>query len=234
MSELDHERYMRRAIELTANAPSLPFAAVIVHRGTGEVVAEGWNRTADNPTLHGEIDAINNLIASAPALDRSELVLYTTAEPCPMCQGAILWTGSGRSCSALRSGSCWTSAGGRSTSRPTRWPGAAPDGCVRSPGAFSKASATNCSSTPHEPPPGADEPACPVRARRHRPEQNRTRSQSRAHFFRQVKGLPHVTHVFHGKSGFFLARGIGSPVESVQKGFGHALMFRHLRAEPVL
>jgi len=95
MSGPDHERYMRRAIELTANAPALPFAAVIVHRGTGEVVAEGWNKTADNPTLHSEIDAINNLIASAHALDRSELVLYTTAEPCPMCQGAILWSGIG-------------------------------------------------------------------------------------------------------------------------------------------
>ena len=95
MSGPDHERYMRRAIELTANAPELPFAAVIVHRGTGEVVAEGWNKTADNPLLHGEIDAINNLIASAPGLDRSELVLYTTAEPCPMCQGAILWSGIG-------------------------------------------------------------------------------------------------------------------------------------------
>lgn len=95
MSGSDHERYMRRAIELTANSPELPFAAVIVHLGTGEVVAGGWNKAADNPTLHGEIDAINNLIASAPALDRSELVLYTTGEPCPMCQGAILWCGIG-------------------------------------------------------------------------------------------------------------------------------------------
>ena len=95
MSGPDHERYMRRAIELAANAPELPFAAAIVHRGTGGVVAEGWNKTANNPLLHGEIDAINNMIAAAPALDRSELVLYTTAEPCPMCQGAILWSGIG-------------------------------------------------------------------------------------------------------------------------------------------
>ncbi|VTT96500.1 cmp deaminase : CMP deaminase OS=Endozoicomonas elysicola GN=GV64_11940 PE=4 SV=1: dCMP_cyt_deam_1 [Gemmataceae bacterium] len=95
MSGPDHERYIRRAIELTTNAPDLPFAAVIVHRGTGDVVAEGWNKSSENPTLHGEIDAINNLIAAAPDLDRSELVLYTTAEPCPMCQGAILWSGIG-------------------------------------------------------------------------------------------------------------------------------------------
>ena len=49
----------------------------------------------ENPTLHGEIDAINRLVAVAPGTDGSRLVLYTTAEPCPMCQGAILWAGIG-------------------------------------------------------------------------------------------------------------------------------------------
>ena len=56
MSELDHERYMRRAIALTASVPELPFVAVVVHRESGETVAEGWNRSAINPTWHGEID----------------------------------------------------------------------------------------------------------------------------------------------------------------------------------
>ena len=75
--------------------PDRPFAAVIVDRGTGEVVAEGWNRSDENPTWHGEIDAINRLVASGTGIDRPELVLYTTAEPCPMCQGAVLWAGIG-------------------------------------------------------------------------------------------------------------------------------------------
>lgn len=95
MNELDHERHMRRAIALAAHAPELPFAAVIVDRTTGEVVAEGWNRSSDNPTWHGEIDAINALFAAGAPADGSRLVLYTTAEPCPMCQGAILWAGIG-------------------------------------------------------------------------------------------------------------------------------------------
>ena len=93
MSELEHERYMRRAIASAGHVPDRPFCAVIVDRETGEVVAEGWNRSDDNPTLHGEIDAINQLVVAAPGIDGSRLVLYTTAEPCPMCQGAILWTG---------------------------------------------------------------------------------------------------------------------------------------------
>ena len=95
MSELDHECFMRRAIALTTHVPDLPFAAVIVDRVTDEVGAEGWNKSANNPTWHGEIDAINSLVASAARTGRTELVLYTTAEPCPMCQGAILWTGIG-------------------------------------------------------------------------------------------------------------------------------------------
>jgi tRNA(adenine34) deaminase len=92
---LDHEHFMRRAISLTANCPRLPFGALIVSTDTGEVLAEGWNRSAINPTWHGEIDAINRLAESGRDDDRSRLVLYTTAEPCPMCLAAILWSGIG-------------------------------------------------------------------------------------------------------------------------------------------
>jgi tRNA(adenine34) deaminase len=93
MSELHHEAFMRRAIELAANAPALPFGAVIVAKESRAIVAEGWNKSSINPTWHGEIDAINQLVASPPRINGADLVLYTTAEPCPMCQGAILWSG---------------------------------------------------------------------------------------------------------------------------------------------
>ncbi len=93
MAGLPHEHFLRRAIALAANVPDLPFGAVIADPETGEIVAEGWNRTAVNPTWHGEIDAINRL--NAAAIGSRRLVLYTTAEPCPMCTGAILWAGIG-------------------------------------------------------------------------------------------------------------------------------------------
>jgi len=95
IQSLDHERFMRRAIALTAHCPRLPFGALIVRGETGEVVAEGWNRSAINPTWHGEIDAINRLAESGRGEGGSGLVLYTTAEPCPMCMAAILWSGIG-------------------------------------------------------------------------------------------------------------------------------------------
>jgi tRNA(Arg) A34 adenosine deaminase TadA len=84
---------MQRAIELAANVPDFPFGALIVDRETGKILAEGWNKSSINPTWHGEIDAINQLVLSNAKIGGNRLVLYTTAEPCPMCQGAILWTG---------------------------------------------------------------------------------------------------------------------------------------------
>jgi tRNA(Arg) A34 adenosine deaminase TadA len=90
---MDHERYMLRAIELAANAPDLPFGALIVDRDGGKILSGGWNKTSINPTWHGEIDAINGLASSDVSAEGKSLALYTTAEPCPMCQAAILWSG---------------------------------------------------------------------------------------------------------------------------------------------
>lgn len=95
MNNLDHEFFMRRAIELALNVPNVPFGALIVNRDTNEILAEGWNKTSNNPTWHGEIDVINQLVLRQESLDASKLVLYTTAEPCPMCMSAILWAGIG-------------------------------------------------------------------------------------------------------------------------------------------
>ena len=95
MTDLDHELFMRRAIELALHVPNVPFGALIVNRDTNEILAEGWNKTDINPTWHGEIDVINQLVLRKGNMDCSRLVLYATAEPCPMCQAAILWAGIG-------------------------------------------------------------------------------------------------------------------------------------------
>ena len=87
-----HERFMRRAIGLATGNPSAPFAAVLVDIGTEKTVAEGINRYPENPTLHGEMDAINRAAAEHD-VNWTGMRLYTTAEPCCMCQGAVLWAG---------------------------------------------------------------------------------------------------------------------------------------------
>ena len=90
---MDHERYMRRAIEIAHGNPDAPFGCVIAERETGEILAEGVNDAERSPILHGETAAIMDLVASSPDAEWTNLVLYTTAEPCPMCSGAILWSG---------------------------------------------------------------------------------------------------------------------------------------------
>ncbi|QDU61850.1 Guanine deaminase [Planctomycetes bacterium Pan216] len=92
---MDHEFFMRRAIEMGKKNPKFAFGAVVVERGTQHILAEGVNNASANPTHHGEIVAINDCATNHPKIDWSGLALYTTAEPCPMCQSAILWAGIG-------------------------------------------------------------------------------------------------------------------------------------------
>lgn len=68
-----------------------PFGCVIVKGG--EVIGSGHNEVIKNgdPTCHGEMMAIRNACKNIGTHDLSGCELYTTAEPCPMCLGAILW-----------------------------------------------------------------------------------------------------------------------------------------------
>lgn len=89
---LDHERFMRLAIEQAMKVPKCPFGSVIVNIKTNKVVAEGWVRIEKNPIWHGEMTAIGNCPDGDSGFDWTEVALYTTGESCPMCQAAIVWT----------------------------------------------------------------------------------------------------------------------------------------------
>lgn len=92
--ELDHAAYMRRAIAQAQVAPVALFQSLIVDRETGDVLASGANDIVnDHPLVHGETDAIDHCWRAHRNIDWSRLALYTTAEPCPMCQAAIGWAG---------------------------------------------------------------------------------------------------------------------------------------------
>jgi len=89
---LDHEKFMRLAIEQAQKVPNCPFGAVVINIKTEKVVAEGWVRVEKNPIWHGEMTAIYNCPDSDSGFDWGEVALYTTGESCPMCQSAIIWT----------------------------------------------------------------------------------------------------------------------------------------------
>lgn len=88
---MGHERYMRRALGIARSNLDAPFGCVIVDGY--DVVAEGLNDAERSPILHGEMAAIIDLLEARPDTEREHLVLYTTAEPCPMCAGALYWCG---------------------------------------------------------------------------------------------------------------------------------------------
>uniref|UniRef100_A0A0N5BPL7 CMP/dCMP-type deaminase domain-containing protein n=1 Tax=Strongyloides papillosus TaxID=174720 RepID=A0A0N5BPL7_STREA len=70
-----------------------PFGAVVVKNG--EVVATGHNMVLVNndPTCHAEVTAIRNACKELKNFSLKGCVLYTSCYPCPMCMGAILWSG---------------------------------------------------------------------------------------------------------------------------------------------
>src|SRR5512135_1232778 len=67
----------------------IPIGSVLVI--DGKIVGRGHNRRIQNgsPTLHAEIDAIENA-GRLSAADYQRAVLYTTLSPCEMCTGAAL------------------------------------------------------------------------------------------------------------------------------------------------
>jgi cytosine deaminase len=70
----------------------IPIGSVLVHQG--KILGRGHNRRVQSgsPTLHGEMDALENA-GRQPAAVYRESVLYTTLSPCAMCSGAILLYG---------------------------------------------------------------------------------------------------------------------------------------------
>ncbi|QOJ37102.1 MAG: nucleoside deaminase [Nitrospira sp.] len=86
---------MRRAIELSRRGMESgdggPFGAVIVKDRM--IVGEGWNRVVatNDPTAHGEIVAIRAATQTLKHFNLKGCDIYTSAQPCPMCLGAIYW-----------------------------------------------------------------------------------------------------------------------------------------------
>lgn len=73
-----------------------PFGCVIVKDGV--IIGKGHNEVIKrhDPTCHGEMMAIRDACKKLGTHDLSGCELYTTAAPCPMCRGAILWANIGK------------------------------------------------------------------------------------------------------------------------------------------
>jgi len=91
--------FMRRAIELSEKTSLVDkaggvFGTVIVDKN-GQILAEGANRVVaeNDPTWHGEIEAIRKACKKAGSFKLTGCTLYSSAECCPMCAAAAYWAG---------------------------------------------------------------------------------------------------------------------------------------------
>ena len=88
--------FLLRSIEIASNgieAGGGPFGAVIVK--DDKIISEAFNRVVLNsdPTAHAEILAIRQASSILHSHELNECTLYSSCEPCPMCLGAIYWSG---------------------------------------------------------------------------------------------------------------------------------------------
>lgn len=92
--------YLRQAIAWSCTARARgnrPFGAVVIS-ADGDLLTEAYCNTTETGdcTGHAETNAVRQL---SPRFGREMLAratLYSSAEPCVMCAGAIFWSGIGR------------------------------------------------------------------------------------------------------------------------------------------
>jgi tRNA(adenine34) deaminase len=87
------EEWMRLSIALAQQAADegeVPVGAVAIRNGL--VIGQGYNRkeAANDPTAHAEIIALKQAAKAIGNWRLTDVTLYCTLEPCPMCAGAMI------------------------------------------------------------------------------------------------------------------------------------------------
>lgn len=69
-----------------------PFGAVIVK--DNKIIARAHNTVlkSKDPTAHAEVNTIRKACKKLNTYDLEGCILYTSAQPCPMCLSAIIWS----------------------------------------------------------------------------------------------------------------------------------------------
>lgn len=102
-TDTDFLRASLRAAEASRAEGRHPFGAVVVDAG-GQVIATFGNNSLPpegDPTQHAEMRAVAAAFRAVGAEGMVGSTLFTSAEPCAMCSGAVYWTGVDRVVYAL-------------------------------------------------------------------------------------------------------------------------------------
>lgn len=101
----DDEELLARAVELAAEARAEgnhPFGALLADaEGSVLLTARNTVVTESDVTGHAETNLVRLASRTYGRFGLASLTLYSSAEPCAMCAGAIYWSGLGRVVFAL-------------------------------------------------------------------------------------------------------------------------------------
>ena len=93
-----HRKYLEETVKSAQKARAKgdhPFGCVLVNDESKQVVIEGGNSvvTSGDATCHSEMNVVRMACQSYTEAFLRHCTLYMSAEPCPMCAGAIYWSG---------------------------------------------------------------------------------------------------------------------------------------------
>jgi len=93
------EFFLRQTIALAHQARQSgerPFGAILVQND--EVIAQAQDQCGalSDPTAHAELRLISSFCNERKRFDLTGITIYSCAEPCIMCSGAIKWSGISR------------------------------------------------------------------------------------------------------------------------------------------
>ena len=96
ITESIHEQFLLRTFELaelSVGKGNHPFGAVLVINN--EIVLEAENTIAidKDVTRHAEMNLMSEASKRFSQSELETAILYTSTEPCQMCEGAIYWAG---------------------------------------------------------------------------------------------------------------------------------------------
>jgi tRNA(adenine34) deaminase len=93
MESAQDEAFMRLALQEAQKAPAhddVPIGALAVRGGEVLVQAHNERELSGDPTAHAEILVVRRAAAMLGSWRLSDISVYSTIEPCPMCAGAMI------------------------------------------------------------------------------------------------------------------------------------------------
>lgn len=99
MSEMSielHSKRMRDLIEYTSTSLVTPYPSPFgasIYNSEGKLIVQAYDSVIKNndPTCHGEVNAIREAVKKIGNRSLKGCILYSTCEPCSMCMSTSIW-----------------------------------------------------------------------------------------------------------------------------------------------